>query len=98
MYIPIGTMSLIKSFLATLKKRPGSKVNVVNASADELINRMEMEAEASPADVLITVDAGRLHRAKEKDLLQPIHFIGGAGSKYTTNPTRQGQLLVWHDL
>jgi iron(III) transport system substrate-binding protein len=50
----------------------GIKVNVVNASADELIKRMEMEAEASPADVLITVDAGRLHRAKEKDLLQPI--------------------------
>jgi iron(III) transport system substrate-binding protein len=48
------------------------KVNVVNASADELIKRMEMEAEASPADVLITVDAGRLHRAKEKGLLQPV--------------------------
>ena len=50
----------------------GIKVNVVNASADELINKMEMEGEASPADVLITVDAGRLHRAKEKDLLQSI--------------------------
>jgi len=50
----------------------GITVNVVNASADELINRMEMEGTASPADVLITVDAGRLHRAKEKDLLQPI--------------------------
>ncbi|GJM27752.1 MAG: iron deficiency-induced protein A [Cyclobacteriaceae bacterium] len=54
------------------EKSTGIKVNVVNASADELINRMEMEAEASPADVLITVDAGRLHRAKEKKLLQPI--------------------------
>lgn len=50
----------------------GILVNVVNASADELINRMEMEGEDSPADVLITVDAGRLHRAKEKDLLQPV--------------------------
>jgi iron(III) transport system substrate-binding protein len=50
----------------------GIKVNVVNASADELINRMELEADASPADVLITVDAGRLHRAKEKGLLQPV--------------------------
>ncbi len=48
----------------------GIEVNVINASADELINRMELEGEASPADVLITVDAGRLHRAKEKGLLQ----------------------------
>ncbi len=50
----------------------GIKVNVINASADELINRMEMEAEGSPADVLITVDAGRLYRAKEKGLLQSV--------------------------
>lgn len=50
----------------------GIKVNVINASADELIQKMILEGPQSPADVLITVDAGRLHRAKEKDLLQPI--------------------------
>lgn len=50
----------------------GIKVNVVSASADELIQRLELEGENSPADVLITVDAGRLYRAKEKDLLQPV--------------------------
>ena len=50
----------------------GIKVNVVNASADELIQKMEMEGAQSPADVLITVDAGRLQRAKEKDLFQSI--------------------------
>ena len=38
----------------------GIKVNVVNASADELILKMENEGAQSPADVLITVDAGRL--------------------------------------
>ena len=51
-------------------KETGIKVNVVNASADELMQRMELEGENSPADVLITVDAGRLYRAKEKGLLQ----------------------------
>ncbi|MEM6642378.1 MAG: Fe(3+) ABC transporter substrate-binding protein [Bacteroidota bacterium] len=51
----------------------GIKVNVVNANADELIQKMEAEGEASPADVLITVDAGRLSRAKEKGLLQSIN-------------------------
>jgi iron(III) transport system substrate-binding protein len=50
----------------------GITVNVVTASADELITRLENEGEASPADMLITVDAGRLHRAVERGLLQSI--------------------------
>jgi iron(III) transport system substrate-binding protein len=50
----------------------GIKVNVVSASADELIQKLELEGANSPADVLITVDAGRLHRAESKGLLQPI--------------------------
>ncbi len=50
----------------------GIKVNVINASADELIQKMSIEGPQSPADVLITVDAGRLTRAKDQDLLQPI--------------------------
>ena len=45
---------------------------MVTASADELITRLENEGANSPADVLITVDAGRLHRAKAKGLLQPV--------------------------
>lgn len=53
-------------------EKTGIKVNVVNASADELIQKLELEGQGSPADVLITVDAGRLHRAQEKNLLQPI--------------------------
>ncbi|QAA82716.1 Fe(3+) ABC transporter substrate-binding protein [Aequorivita sp. H23M31] len=50
----------------------GIKVNIVNASADELIQRLETEGENSKADILITVDAGRLYRAQSKGLLQPI--------------------------
>ncbi len=50
----------------------GIRVNVVTASADELITRLENEGEASPADMLITVDAGRLHRAKTRGLLQSV--------------------------
>lgn len=50
----------------------GIEVNVVTASADELITRLRNEGDATPADVLITVDAGRLDRAAEEDLLQPI--------------------------
>ncbi len=50
----------------------GIEVRVVSASADELIARLEREGAASPADLLITVDAGRLHRAKERGLLRPV--------------------------
>lgn len=52
------------------EENSGIKLNIVNASADELIQKMSLEGEQSPADVLITVDAGRLYRAKSQDLLQ----------------------------
>lgn len=54
------------------EEKTGIKVKVINASADELIQKMKMEGKQSPADVLITVDAGRLSRAKEQGLLQSI--------------------------
>jgi iron(III) transport system substrate-binding protein len=50
----------------------GIEVQVVTASADELITRLRNEGAASPADVLITVDAGRLHRAGVEGLLRPV--------------------------
>jgi iron(III) transport system substrate-binding protein len=61
-----------QELFAKFEKETGIKVNVVNASADELILKMENEGAQSPADVLITVDAGRLQRAKEKGLLQSV--------------------------
>lgn len=54
------------------EENTGIKVNVINANADELIQKMNIEGEQSPADVLITVDAGRLTRAKDQDLLQAV--------------------------
>lgn len=53
-------------------KKTGMKVNLVEAEADQLIERIQSEGANSPADVLITVDAGRLWRAKEAGVLQPI--------------------------
>ncbi|MCA1990434.1 MAG: Fe(3+) ABC transporter substrate-binding protein [Coleofasciculus sp. S288] len=53
-------------------RKTGIKVNLVEADADQLIERIQSEGANSPADVLITVDAGRLWRAKEAGLLQPI--------------------------
>lgn len=61
-----------KQLFAEFEKATGIKVNVKTASADELQKLMEMEGANCPADLLLTVDAGRLVRAKEKGLLQPV--------------------------
>lgn len=50
----------------------GIKVNLIKANSDQLLNRLEMEGERSPADVFIAADAGRLIIAKEKGLLKPV--------------------------
>ena len=56
----------------TFEKETGIKVNVVKANADELIERLKNEGKNSPADLFITVDAGKLQKAKDFDLLQKI--------------------------
>lgn len=53
-------------------KKTGIEVKVVNAEADQLIERLKSEGANSPADVLITVDAGRMQKAKADGLLQPV--------------------------
>ncbi len=50
----------------------GITINRIEGKADELIARMQAEGENSPADVLLTVDATRLARAKEAGLLAPV--------------------------
>ena len=54
-------------------KETGIKINVIKGSADQLIQRIISEGKNSPADILLTVDAGRLHRAKEAGVLQSIN-------------------------
>lgn len=50
----------------------GIEINLIEGDADELIARLQTEGANSPADILLTVDAGRLHRAAEAGLFQPI--------------------------
>ncbi|MDB2433235.1 Fe(3+) ABC transporter substrate-binding protein [Luminiphilus sp.] len=50
----------------------GIKINLIEAGADELIERIKSEGELSRADILITVDAGRLWRAEQASIFQPI--------------------------
>ncbi len=50
----------------------GLAVNLIEGGSDALMERIANEGEFSPADILITVDAGRLWRAQEQGLFQPI--------------------------
>lgn len=54
-------------------KKTGIKVNLVEADADKLIERIKSEGANSPADVIITADAGRLARAQEAGILQSVN-------------------------
>ncbi len=56
----------------SFEKETGIKVNLVKAGSDQLIKRLELEGRRSPADLLFTVDAGRLDQARDLGLLQAI--------------------------
>ena len=60
---------LINPFLVEFTKRTGIKTNVVFASKG-LVQRLQSEGSASPADVVLTVDIGRLKQYADKDLFK----------------------------
>ncbi len=53
-------------------KQTGIRINRIEGGEDALIERIRNEGDRSPADVLITVDAGRLWRAEQLGLFQPV--------------------------
>jgi len=61
-----------EALYAGFTKATGIKVNRIEASEDAIIERVRNEGARSPADVMITVDAGRLWRAQQLDLFQPV--------------------------
>ncbi len=54
------------------EKATGIKVNRIEDKATALIQRITAEGANSPADVLLTVDAGTLWAAEQADLLAPV--------------------------
>ncbi len=53
-------------------EQTGITVNLVEGKSDELLERIQSDGANSPADVFITVDAGRLWRAEEAGIFQPV--------------------------
>jgi iron(III) transport system substrate-binding protein len=64
--------NLIKPLLERFTTQTGIPVNLVTGKADALLKRLQSEGRNSPADLLITTDAGRLHRAVEAGVTRPV--------------------------
>ena len=50
----------------------GIRINRIEASDEQLIERLKSEGANSPGDVLLIVDASRIEQAKQLGLLQPV--------------------------
>ena len=61
-----------EALYANFTKATGIKINRIEAGDEQLIERMKNEGAASPADVLLTVDAARLWQAQQLGLFQPV--------------------------
>lgn len=79
-----------KTVFDLFTEKTGIKVNVVQAGADELITRLEQEGANSLADLFFTVDAARLNRAKQLDLLQT--------AETNANPAFSDPENFWHGI
>jgi iron(III) transport system substrate-binding protein len=56
---------------AEFTKQTGIKVNQIQAGDEALLERLRSEGKASPADVILLVDAARLWKAQTEGLFQP---------------------------
>ncbi|WP_019961944.1 extracellular solute-binding protein [Woodsholea maritima] len=61
---------------AAFTEETGIQINLVEANGDLLIERVKQDGLRSPADVVITVDAGRLYRAEQAGLFQASDLNG----------------------
>lgn len=64
--------ALIQPILDRFTETTGVRTRLVTAGAGPLLERLRSEGRNSPADLLLTVDAGRLHHAKAAGVLQPV--------------------------
>ncbi|HEY9734697.1 MAG TPA: Fe(3+) ABC transporter substrate-binding protein [Trichocoleus sp.] len=94
-----------ESLYESFRDATGIRVNVVEAEADQLIERIKSEGANSPADILVTVDAGRLWRAEQEDLFEPISssVLNDAVPEYLRHPdglwfglTKRARVLMYN--
>ncbi len=61
-----------EALYAEFEAATGITVNRIEANAEELFERIKAEGANSPADVFLTVDAGRIARAADAGLFAPV--------------------------
>lgn len=61
-----------KALFKRFTEQTGIAVKVIMADDDELLSRLEAEGQNSPADIIITADAGRLGLARQRGYLRPV--------------------------
>jgi len=61
-----------EALYANFTKQTGIRINRIDAAEDPLIERIRNEGARSPADVFVTVDAGRLWRAEQVGFFQNV--------------------------
>lgn len=65
---------LIKPVLDAFTAKTGIQVDLLSSGTTELVNRLKAEGARSPADLLITNDAGSLEMARAAGLLRPLNM------------------------
>ena len=65
---------LIKPVFDAFSAKTGIQVDLLSSGTTELVNRLKAEGNRSPADLLITNDAGSLEMARTAGLLRPLHM------------------------
>ena len=63
---------LLEPIIETFYQQTGIKVNLLSGNAQELIERIAIEGDESKADIFMTVDAGVLWQAAERDIFAEI--------------------------
>lgn len=65
---------LIKPVFDAFTAKTGIQVDLLSSGTTELVNRLKAEGTRSPADLLITNDAGSLEMARAAGLLRPLNM------------------------
>jgi iron(III) transport system substrate-binding protein len=65
---------LIKPVFDAFTAKTGIQIDLLSSGTTELVNRLKVEGDRSPADLLITNDAGSLELARTAGLLRPLNM------------------------
>ena len=65
---------LIKPVFDAFTAKTGIQIDLLSSGTTELVNRLKLEGDRSPADLFITNDAGSLELARTAGLLRPLNM------------------------